>query len=302
MPNPNRRLALVGFSATNRDLAPFDNPDYEIWSLNHAWGMEFIKRCDVYFDIHPKAWITQSIGKSEPERQHYEWLQQPHDFPIYMQEKFPEFPASVRYPIEAIRKKYADFHTSSLSYMIALALHLGYEWIEIYGFDMAADSEYNYQRDSAEYFIGLAMGMGVHIYLPENCPLCKGRIYAFNDSSIGLRQKIEFRHRKLEMDLDAALGHFHHLQGYLDQVEKLMPKYPDLKTLYQKKSKEEKDQADVCQVTHGALEETDEMLKIYSDFYNDLGGIKFGVQPEATVALGDPVVETGLESAEADNG
>jgi hypothetical protein len=298
-----KKLALVGFSATNRDLAPYDNPEYEIWSLNHAWGMEFLKRCDVYFDLHPKSWITLSVGRSEPERQHYEWLQQPHDFKIYMQEKFPEFPASVRYPIEAIRKKYADFHTSSLSYMIALALHQGYKWIEIYGFDMAADSEYNYQRDSAEYFIGLAMGLGVHVYVPENCPLCKGRIYAFNDSSIGLRQKIEFRKRRLEMDLDGALGRYHHIQGYLDQMEKLMAKYPDLRPLHQKMSKEEIDQMNLCHMTNGAVQECDEMFKIYSDFYSDIGAVKFGNKPEATVTSDGFVVETGLESAEAgDNG
>jgi hypothetical protein len=292
MPNPDRRLALVGFSATNRDLAPFDNPDYEIWSVNHAWGMAFLKHCEVFFDLHPKSWITQAVGKSEPERQHYEWLQQPHDFPIYMQEVFPEFPASVRYPIERIRKKYADFHTSSLSYMLALAIDLGYKHIECYGFDMAADSEYNYQRDSAEYFLGLAMGMGIYIYLPDNCPLLKGRIYAFNDSSIGLRQKIEFRRRKLEMDLDAALGKYHSIQGYLERLEKIMPKYPDVKPLYDKKVKEEQEQRDVCEVTHGAFQETDEMLKIYSDFYNDLGGVKFG-KDASKVTVASEVVEAG---------
>ena len=287
-----RRLALVGFSNTNRDLAPFDNPDYEIWSLNHSWGMEFLKRCDVYFDLHPHSWIVQAVGKSEPERQHLEWLQQPHNFPIYMQEKFPEFPASVRYPIERIRKKYADFHTSSLSYMLALAIDMGYTWIEVYGFDMAADSEYNYQRDSAEYFLGLAMGMGIHIYVPDNCPLLKGRIYAFNDSSIGMRQKVEFRKRKLEMDLDGALGKYHHIQGYLKKIEELLPKYPDLRPLLAKKSEEEINQRDICQVTHGALQEQDEFFKLYSDFYNDIGAVKFGVQPttKATVAV---VAEAG---------
>jgi len=291
-PDPKKKLAMVGFSITNRHLAPFDDPEYEIWSLNHAWGMEFIKRCDVYFDLHPKAWITVSIGKSEPERQHYEWLQQPHDFPIYMQEEFPEFPASVRYPIERIRKKYADFHTSSLSYMLALALDMGYKRIEIYGFDMAADSEYNYQRDSAEYFIGLAMGLGVEIYIPDNCPLCKGRIYAFNDSSIGLRQKIEFRKRKLEMDLDAALSRFHNIQGYLDQIEKLIPKYPDLKQLFSVKGKEEVEQMNLCHTTNGAFMECDEMFKIYSDFYQDIGGVKFDKQPEVTVASDTQVEAT----------
>jgi hypothetical protein len=256
--------------------------------------MEFLKRCDVYFDLHPQSWITLSVGKSEPERQHYEWLKQGHDFPIYMQEKFPEYPASVRYPIERIRRKYADFHTSSFSYMMALALDMGYKWIEIYGFDMAADSEYNYQRDSAEYFIGLAMGLGVHIYIPENSPLCKGRIYAFNDSSIGLRQKIEFRQRRLTMDLDGAMGHYYHLQGFLDQLEKLIPKYPDLKSLYAAKSKEEQDQISLCHMTNGALQECDEMFKIYSDFYSDIGAVKFGVQPQVTVA--------SAEAEAADNG
>jgi hypothetical protein len=66
---PLKKLALVGFAQTNRDLAPFDNSDYEIWSVNHSWGMAFLKRCDVFFDLHPQSWITLSVGKSEPERQ-----------------------------------------------------------------------------------------------------------------------------------------------------------------------------------------------------------------------------------------
>ena len=48
----------------------------------------------------------------------------------------------------------------------------------------------------------------------------------------------------------------------------------------------------MCHTTNGAFMECDEMFKIYSDFYQDIGGVKFDKQPEATVASDTQVEAT----------
>jgi hypothetical protein len=67
--------------------------------------------------------------------------------------------------------------------MIALAIYLKFDDIGIYGVDMAADSEYGTQRPSCEYFIGLARGRGINVYLPPETDLCKTfYLYGYQDN------------------------------------------------------------------------------------------------------------------------
>ena len=55
-------------------------------------------------------------------------------------------PDSVRYPIEAAFGLGGPDFTSSAPYMIAMAMLEGVDRIEMYGFDMANGTEYQYQR------------------------------------------------------------------------------------------------------------------------------------------------------------
>jgi hypothetical protein len=64
--------------------------------------------------------------------------------------------------------------------MFALALLEGYRRIEIYGFEMSDELEYEKQRPCGEFWIGMAMGMGVEIYTPDNCQLLNGELYGYN--------------------------------------------------------------------------------------------------------------------------
>lgn len=194
-----KTVALVGFSEkTLKYLKEYNtNPD-EIWTLNHAYLCigETIPRIDRLFEIHKKDWY---LRKEIPKSQAYmEWLKQPHDFPILMQEVSLEVPASVRYPFEEVcndifpnmlrrvGEEYVtdSYFTSSAAYMIALAIHelsgvMGAQ-IELYGIDMESDTEYGYQKPCGEFMLGVAVGRGIKVLRPETSEMCRAPLYGYD--------------------------------------------------------------------------------------------------------------------------
>lgn len=99
--------------------------------------------------------------------------------PIYMQQRWDDIPASVEYPFAAVQESVfkgfprglwdtqKDWYNSSPAYMIALALHEGATTIGLYGIDVLDDSEFTLERPCLEYLIGLAVGRGVEVVIPE---------------------------------------------------------------------------------------------------------------------------------------
>lgn len=181
-----KKVALVGFSESSRHLAPFYNEEFEIWGCNHLY--RFIPRGDVWFEFHDHKELGAKYGDGWPEYE--KWLKG-QTMPIYMQEQYPEFPSSVRYPLEEILDKFAFTESapannngartekprctvkSTLSYMLALAIHEDFKEIHIYGVDMILDSEWWFQRHNLYYFIGWAKGRGVKVVIPTESALLK---------------------------------------------------------------------------------------------------------------------------------
>jgi len=276
MLNPKKYLALVGFAPNNRHLAPYDNPEYEIWTLNHAWNYEWMKRWDILFDLHSMDHLQRQVDKADEDKKHLEWLKQDHgERIILMQEVNEEVPNSKRLPIEILRKKYGNFYTSSFAYMMAYALYLGYKRIDVYGFDMEAESEYNYQKDSAEYFLGLAIGLGVDIGIPKGSSLLTGTVYAFYDNTIGFRQQIELRGHGLIRQQEQARGDYHTALGYSDKLNELLPNYPDLIELKEESDKQLQEKRDLCYQISGALAEAEDALDGFDKYFAVQGTIHF---------------------------
>src|SRR5574342_383368 len=54
---PKRKsVAIVGFADSCRELAPFDDPAWEVWGLNHL--ARYIPRAERWFEIHEAAMYT----------------------------------------------------------------------------------------------------------------------------------------------------------------------------------------------------------------------------------------------------
>lgn len=184
-----KKVCIMGF-APSWTKTPFENPEFEIWSLNEAY--ELLKQvpngkggADRWFEIHS----PHSPSKNKPK--HHAFLANC-NIPLYMWQHFPEFPTSIPYPLQQVVERFGSkYFTNSISYMVALSLLEGFEEIWITGVDMACDSEYQTQRASVEWWIGLAQGMGVKVYIPDDSDLlkCSG-LYGFeSDNTIRLKYK-----------------------------------------------------------------------------------------------------------------
>jgi len=176
---PYKKVAIVGFADTRSD-APYNDPSWEIWGLNDLHSS--IPRYDRWFDIHTRENIDEDVklGRTPSDKCGLGGLSKL-NVPIYMQDKYADVPNSIKFPLKEIVDKFGDYFTNSISYMTALAIFEGYNEISIYGVDMAVGSEYVDQRPSCEYFIGLARGAGIKVYIPPASDLCKARfMYAFD--------------------------------------------------------------------------------------------------------------------------
>jgi len=82
------------------------------------------------------------------------------------------------FPANDLLNKYGQVFGSSISWMIAAAIEQGYEEINIFGCDMATQTEYMEQRDTFFYWIGRAEAVGVKVNIPETSrAFFKDRVY-----------------------------------------------------------------------------------------------------------------------------
>ena len=190
-----KTVAMVGMAVTTCALAPFEDPDVEIWALNemHAWP--WLKRADRWFQIHHSDSWKRDIAKRNVHG-HLEWLKEnPLDIPIYMQYWHEDIPKSVAYPLREVTQKFfknfrrgdakIKYFTSTLAYMMGIALLDGFDRIEIYGFEMASNDEYLEQKGCAEFWMGMAMGLGVEVYVPPKCMLMWSNLYGGDEQGAG---------------------------------------------------------------------------------------------------------------------
>jgi hypothetical protein len=191
-----KTVALVGMAPTSCSLAPFDDPEVEIWGLNesHAFSQWF-KRADRWFQIHATESWKRYIAKRDV-RGHFDWLKRnPWNIPIYMQYYNDLVPNSRDYPLHEVVHKFfhnfwrgdqhVKYFTSTFAYMMGIALLEGFERVEVYGFEMADEIEYVKQKACAEFWIGLALGLGVEVYTPPNCQILWSNLYGGDEQGAG---------------------------------------------------------------------------------------------------------------------
>ncbi len=245
-----KRVAIVGF-ADSRDMAPYKDDSWEIWGLNSLFEMIDMQHVTRWFEIHDVKLFSIDTNKEigfgltrtgQPYLQALAQL----NCPIYMVEKYPDIANSVRYPLEDMITEFdpklrrlewskpfshsADldwngYFTNTISYMIALAIHDGFEEIGIYGVDMATSqggigNEYAAQRPSCEYYIGVAQGRGIKITIPDEADLLKTRfIYGFE-----MMKDLAFSSKARKID-EAMKGRFGASQQNAALAQKQMDQY-----------------------------------------------------------------------------
>lgn len=201
--NPYERIAskvcIVGFADGHRDHAPWDDPDMEFWGINRLWSVLPDRRFHRWFEIHDLA----KYYTDDPDHQRF--LKEAR-IPIYVRpQDMPTarewgIETAVPYPRDDAANHFANYFTNTVSYLLAMAIMMGFEEIHMYGVDMAQDTvlhaEYREQRPSCEYFIGIAEGAGIKVVLPPGSDLLKSsHWYGFDEG--GHRQKLQARFLEL---------------------------------------------------------------------------------------------------------
>jgi hypothetical protein len=183
------KVAIVGFTGT-REQAPYNDPEFEIWTVNNLY--RFVPRQDRIFELHTREQIAADLTHGVDGKTYVEEMAEM-KIPIYMQERYPDIPTSVKYPLGKMIEEFGiersnvnhkpdAYFTNSISFMIALAIYEGFKEIHVYGVDMAIGVEYIEQRPSCEYYLGIARGRGIKLFLPIESDLLKTRfIYGYDD-------------------------------------------------------------------------------------------------------------------------
>ena len=128
------KVAIVGYATSSRDVAPFDDPDYEIIGLNQLYRL--IPRADIWADTHA-YWEEFNVEGTD----HRGWIRDA-QIPVLMTEHHPDLPMSVRFPIERCIEVGTDYFTSTISHLVAWAIVQGYKEIALYGIDLVVGTEY----------------------------------------------------------------------------------------------------------------------------------------------------------------
>lgn len=225
------KVAIVG-CADSREEANFNDPDFEFWGVNNLF-MTMPGPWSRWFELHTithdgKNWLrkTQAEFRGQKIDDYLAKLQQL-NIPIYMQHPCSAVTNAVLYPIDEIVKRFGNYFTNTISYMIALALISDFEEIHILGVDMAVDSEYGWQRPSCEYFIGLAKGMGKTVYIPETCDLLKTRyLYAFHElREVAFNKKLDKMGTAMKKRREKAIAQMEHAEKQRKFFERQMYEY-----------------------------------------------------------------------------
>ncbi|MFA5347765.1 MAG: hypothetical protein WC294_06480 [Methanoregula sp.] len=232
-----KKLAIVGFAPT-RDLAPYADPTWEIWTLNDMRPARETR----HFDIHTVDNIETDVvaGRTSNAARKTNIPEQALDnmgisglsklqCPVYMQDVNGGVPCSIKFPLEEMLLTFksrnltgARYFTNSISYMIAYAIYeglvIGHQWdeIQIFGVDMAVGDEYIAQRPSCEYWIGIAEGMGVKMYIPDASDLNKTAfLYAWEEKA---QKAFENKMRKIADDARIRMNALSQQRAEIDRL------------------------------------------------------------------------------------
>lgn len=173
------KIAIIGSAPSSIRLAPYGDPTWAIWGCSPgAYGEIPFGRTDVYFELH--RWEPSTPGNPRDQANkpwfsaEYVRFLERHEGPVYMREHVASVQNCQVYPYAEMNAEFGPyFWTSSMAYMLALAIKLRPRAIGLWGVDMAAHSEYAFQRPGCQHFMGLAASLGIKIVLPLESDLAQ---------------------------------------------------------------------------------------------------------------------------------
>lgn len=266
-----KKLAIVGSGSETRSLAPFDDPEFDVWVFNEAGSSSWCKRWTACFQMHEPE-IYQGHNTKDPA--HWQWLKTKHNKRIYMQEIDPQVPDSMRYPLEdALELAGVKMFPTTFAYMAALAILEGYDEIRIFGVELSA-SEYQYQANGYLFWFGFLRGKlgaanvdSAVLYLNNN--IFDVPLYGYEGNFFFGKDFFQSRAKQLDHDWGVYERDARIIKSKIEGVIKRgeIAKLPELVSQYQVALQNTGQAA-------GALAEA-ERYAAFGDRYADRGGFEF---------------------------
>ena len=151
--------------------APFEG---EVWGVN---DVIFRRKVDLAFQMHD---LSQWSEHDFLTKQVLYIIK--HKIPVITLFKYPFIPTSKAFPLERANKRFPEYYTNSIDYMLCYAILKGVTEIDLFGVTMM----YKDQRASVEFWIGIAIGQGIKVNLnrrhtdPRNLPLYSSKRYGYD--------------------------------------------------------------------------------------------------------------------------
>lgn len=188
-----RSIAVVGMAPAAVQPLNALSDDVEIWTLNVGPQAFAGDRWHRHYEVHDYDWLKERQGQNV--KPYLEWLGQDHgDKPIYLPKLDPRIPNGKQYPLTEVVQKYGRimpdatggrpgiYFQSTVDWMVVHAIN---EFqndaarenrqvngrLHVLGVDMGLDLEYKHQRPSIEHWLGVCLGMGIEVVLPETSDL-----------------------------------------------------------------------------------------------------------------------------------
>lgn len=225
-------VALCGSAGSSAPNAPYGDPRWQIYGCSPGlYGVA--KRVDVWFETHlwepgqtwfspeyvqwlhalPARGVTLFTGAPNPEALEYGPSPVPGGVVLPWREVLAEFDPS------------QWFCTSSLFWMMAMAMKAGATRIGFWGVDMAANEEYEMQRAGIHFLVYEARRRGIEVGIPAESDLFTPRFRYGIDEWTHSYRKCRIRRQELEARRNQALGMKaeaekmeHFLNGALDDL------------------------------------------------------------------------------------
>lgn len=194
------QICLLGSAPSSLQLAPFANPDWAMMGCSPG-----------VYGVAPRTEAWAELHRYEPGQPWFspEYCQflAKYPGPVWMAEERLDIPNAVTLPLDILIQKYSPyFFTSSLAFMMAMAIEAGFKRIALYGVDMAAASEYKDQRLGCQFFAVIARAKGIEVGVPPESDLLRpAPLYGVSEVSHA-RIKAQARRRELEARVVTALA------------------------------------------------------------------------------------------------
>ncbi len=214
-----KKICLLGTAPQSFRLAPFDDPTWEIWACSP--GTTGAPRIDTFFELHRwepgQPWCSPG------------YVQFLKDFggDVVMSDPQTEIPNCLRLPWENLVERYGPyFFTSSLAWMLAMAIDLRPTQIKLCGVDMASATEYYDQRLGCQYFAMIAAQRGIDISVPPESDLLRpAPLYGVCETShawikqTARARDLAARSRDAQQAITEKTAEMHYLKGALDEQD-----------------------------------------------------------------------------------